>query len=110
MTATLSESSTGTPTTWALDHPNTYGETRQEAIERAQRYVAEMDDTVGTCEGGCSADADDARAALADVERGDVSQFSLDGIADESWTSRADSAESAASYAEDEHETFCLRD
>lgn len=99
----------GTATTWALDLPNAYGETRAAAITRAERAVADLADLNG-CHGYCADHAEDARAALRDVRDGRTDSLSLDGIADESWTIRADSAETSASYAEDEHDTFCLRD
>lgn len=101
---------TGTPTTWALDLPNVYGETRADALARAERAVADMADAVAECGAEfCRDHTTDARADVESIREGSTATFSLDGINDVSWTARADIVESAVSYAETEHSTFCER-
>lgn len=100
MTATLT-----TPAdVWPMYEANVYGETRDAAITRANEAVACAGATVAACEEGdyCQGlqDLADARAALTLIARGDRDAFSLDGIANESWTIRADMAAEAASRAE----------
>jgi hypothetical protein len=101
---------TGTPTTWALNLPNVYGETRADALARAERAVANMYDGVADCGGEfCRDYVAEARADVESIREGGVETFSLDGRDEVSWTARADIVESAVGYAETEHATFCER-
>lgn len=95
---------------WPLDEVNVYGETRAKALARAERAVAAARKEVSECEGSCTHAYAEAIRARDDVKAGRVYDLSLDGVNLESWTIRADLAESSASEAINEHDNYCTQE
>lgn len=97
MTTTATEA-----TVWPLHVANVHGETRMEAMNRISGRNADAQRAVEQCvEVECEGreDAENAARDLASIIRGDRDEFSLDGFAEVTWTTRGDIAGEAADRA-----------